>query len=121
MKIRKQERQPTRRGMLIRLDAARFALKDSSGHEETDETLWKRWIDKDIRSHIRQLTCISRALHRMQKLSKYWENIPGMEYRALCPTCSYVEESLDRILYDCDDPSHESIDVWKLAEELCPW
>ncbi|KAI0054770.1 ribonuclease H-like protein, partial [Artomyces pyxidatus] len=114
--IRERAPIPHRQGTLIRLDAARHALHTFSGSLESDSTLWASCRHPDIRATIQQF--LFRALHRTQKIGEYWQPVLGFEHRAQCPACDNETETLEHILYDCDDPTASLI--WRLAKDLWP-
>ncbi|KAI0064250.1 hypothetical protein BV25DRAFT_1800552 [Artomyces pyxidatus] len=114
--IRERRAPHTRLGTEARLAETRLDLGNFTHRLETDATLWRACRSPDLRAPIQQF--IFRALHRSQKVGEHWASIPGYQDRALCPACDNTTESLDHILFRCDDPTAATI--WALAKSLWP-
>ena len=58
---------------------------------------------------------IQLCMHNMHKCGKFWNNIPGLEQRAICPMCK-KEEFMEHIPLECEAQGQKII--WNLTKEL---
>ena len=68
---------------------------------------------KDVSRSIRFFLWM--LIHDGYKVGRYWERIPGHEFKGTCSRCG-IAESMKHILTECELPGQE--EVWELASEI---
>ena len=94
----------------------RASLRNLTGENETDRTIWKNVRKSTLRPLIQQF--LYRAIHNTYKVGSYWSHIRGSEEREICRTCNETE-SMDHILTKCEHPTTRTI--WALTSNLWPF
>ncbi|KAI0042971.1 ribonuclease H-like protein [Auriscalpium vulgare] len=113
---RKHAKVASRHGTEVRVEAARYALLDVTGNDETDAALWLSLRCKDLRKNVQAF--LFRALHRSQKVGEYWKNAQLPDWQD-CGMCDGELESMEHILFACQRSMPTKI-IWQLARDLWP-
>ena len=100
----------------INLERTRATLVDINKREESDSHLWLKCRHPDIRRPVQ--TFLYKAMHGAFRIGKFWDDIPQYAHRANCAKCNESPESLEHILFDCENATIATI--WKLAEQTWP-
>ena len=61
---------------------------------------------------------LSKAIHNALCIDDFWFNFPYYEQRACCASCNTISESLEHILFDCENPT--AYNIWQLARWTWP-
>ena len=110
-RIKKCTRKATERN----LQCTRAALKEYSGDDETEGSIWTEIHNPAIRTKVQQF--LYKSMHSVQKIGSYWKNIPEYEHCHLCQSCQ-VPESMKHILTECNEQCLETI--WNMASAFWP-
>ena len=100
----------------MNLDITRHAIKELTGHLETNSTIWKNIRHSDIRRPIQLF--LYKALAGSLQIGNFWEKIPTYEHRAKCHKCTESIENLEHIMLECSTPEREL--TWNLTNQLWP-
>ena len=100
----------------MNLDITRYAIKELTGHLETDNTIWKNAQHPDIRQQIQLF--LYKALAGSLQIGDFWKRIPTYEHRAKCHKCNEDTETLEHIMLECSSPEQEL--TWNLMNQLWP-
>ena len=98
------------------LQCTRAVLKEYSGDDETEGSIWTEIRNPAIRTKVQQF--LYKSMHSVQKIGSYWKNIPEYEHHHLCKSCQ-VPESMKHILTECNERCLETI--WNMARALWPY
>ena len=94
---------------------AREAIKEYTGHYETDKSIWNSIRKRTIRIRVQQF--LYKAIHSTQMVGEVWLNIQGYHQRASCAPCGTFE-NMSHILLSCT--TGPATQIWNLAKELWP-
>ena len=100
---------------LNNIQLAREAIKHISGNKETDATIWLSIWKAPIWPKICQF--LFKSIHKVFKISKYWNCIPEVADRSFCIMCR-ITELMDHILSHCCSSPNRII--WNLAQSTWP-
>ena len=89
------------------------ATKVLFGETPTEKAIWVSMHHKDITRKVKDF--LWKHTHRIYRLGKSWNHIPGYKSRAKCPICSKYN-TLGHIISECDATERETI--WNSANEL---
>lgn len=103
-----------RRGTLINLDIARWALKENNGNPPSDVNLWRSLKNKAITKETRAF--LWKAMHNAFKIGEYWEKILHYKMCSKCHICDTME-NMNHILTEYKATGQETI--WELTRRLC--
>ena len=78
-----------------------------------DEAIWRSVRHRDITKKVRDF--LWKHMHGIFKLGSFWNHIPELEDRAVCPLCEETE-TFQHIVENCK--SSERTVVWKATNEL---
>ena len=84
------------------LQKVREAIHKHTGSLETDESIWLSLRKQEIQTKIRQF--LYKAMHRTQKIGKFWAPITTYAYHEHCQMCGLTED-MDHILIKCREPA----------------
>lgn len=95
------------------MEKIKIATKEIFDMTPTDEAIWKDIRNKDITKKIRDF--LWKHVHRIYRLGKFWDHIPGYKGRVECPICGKYN-TFEHIVTDCD--SVERVTIWEQATHL---
>ena len=103
----------TRKSTNRSLSLIRNATKSAFDITPTDEAIWRSVRHKDITKKVRDF--LWKQMHGIYRLGNFWNNIPALEDRAVCPLCEETE-TFQHIVETCR--STERTVIWQATNEL---
>ena len=90
------------------LEKIKATTKEIFGITPTDEAIWKGIRNKDIMKKIRDF--LWKHTHRIYRLGKFWDHIPGYKARAERPMCGQYD-TFKHVVTNCD--LIERVTIWE--------
>ena len=96
------------------LDTTRYSIQSLTNSLMTDAAIWNGCRNPDLSKKIQQF--LFKTLHNTHRIGSFWLRVRNYEERARCSACNTNVETMEHILFNCDDPTNNII--WTATKDL---